>query len=363
MTAARPIYFNGKFYSRELNGVHRVADRLIRECDARLSERPPYQRPQAVLFAPADSAWLPELRTIRIERVGRGGQLWEQVMLARRASDGILVNLANLAPIVHRRKLTMVHDVQFLFDDSGFSLAQRLGYKLLVPRIARSSQYVCTVSDFSKRMLQVFGVSDADRIVVVPNGADHILEASPDAALRMRLGLRKSGYVVMFGSPKPYKNNAVVLDAFANGAMGETRLVIVGPRREVLEQAGLTPPSDALFAGRVDDGALRALLSDALAIAFPSRTEGFGLPPLEAMLCDCPVVASPAGAIPEVCVDAVSYAGVDDPIAWRDAFIALREDEGLREAKIAAGRRRARQFTWAASGSMLLDLVDRMAEA
>ncbi len=95
MTAARPIYFNGKFYSRELNGVHRVADRLIRECDARLSERPPYQRPQAVLFAPADSAWLPELRAIRIERVGRGGQLWEQVMLARRASDGILVNLAS----------------------------------------------------------------------------------------------------------------------------------------------------------------------------------------------------------------------------------------------------------------------------
>ena len=98
----RPLYFNGKFYGGGLNGVHRVADRLIRECDARLMERRAGDRPETVLLAPRSSDWLPDLRAIRIERVEKTGQLWEQLVLPRRTADGVLVNLANLAPILHR---------------------------------------------------------------------------------------------------------------------------------------------------------------------------------------------------------------------------------------------------------------------
>ena len=133
---------------------------------------------------------------------------------------------------------------------------------------------------------------------VLHNGADHIREVAPDQAVLARLGLAPRSYALMFGSPKAYKNNAVVFDAFAGGALGALRLVVVGPPRAALEAAGLTPPADAVFAGGCDDAALRALYEHAEALLFPSRTEGFGLPPVEAMLCGCPVIAAPCGAMP-----------------------------------------------------------------
>ena len=356
----RPIYFNGKFYSGGLNGVHRVADRLIRECDARLNAELAPNRPEAVLIAPESSDWVPDLRAIQIERVPAVGQVWEQLVLPRRAAGGVLINLANLAPIRHRRKLTMIHDAQFLFNDCGYPWRQRAGYRALAPRIAASSTHVVTVSDFSRRMLGLFGVARPERTRVVANGADHILGTAADAGLRRQLGIEGRPYVVMFGSPKPYKNNAVVFDAFADG-IDDVALVIVGSAPHDL--GDLHVPAGTLFAGRPGDAQFRGLLEGATALAFPSRTEGFGLPPLEAMLCDCPVIASPAGAIPEVCGDAVLYAGVDDPAAWRAAIVRLRDDRKLRQRKIAEGRLRAGPYTWAAAGERLMGLIVPMTGA
>jgi len=254
----------------------------------------------------------------------------------------------------------MIHDVQFLLADCGYPLRQKLGYRLLAPHIARTSDGVVTVSEYSRRMLGIFGIAREEHVEVIPNGADHILEVDADPSIRGELGLASHDYVVMFGSPKPYKNNAVVFEAFASEALASVRLVVVGPGRAELEGAGLMPPANALFAGSIGDAKLRGLLAGALAIAFPSRTEGFGLPPLEAMLCGCPAIVSPAGAIPEACGDAATYAGVDDPLAWQEAILNMRDDHAARSSKIDAGYRRASRFTWKASGASLLQLLDRM---
>lgn len=356
----QPIYFNGKFYGGGLNGVHRVADRLIRECDRALALIPPDQRPRAYLLTSADADWVPPLKVIERRDYARTNQIWEQVTLPLATRDGVLVNLANLAPVAHRNKITMIHDVQFLFADCGYPARQRIGYRWLTPLLGRSSRVTLTVSEFSRRMLHQHSISPMARTRVIANGADHILEAEEDPVLRMALGLEEQGYAVMFGSPKGYKNNAVAFAAFASGATGPTRLVVVGPGREQLVAAGLEPPPGTVFAGRPDDGALKGLLSGALAILFPSRTEGFGLPPLEAMLCGCPVVASPAGAIPEACGDAVLYAGTDSPGEWADALERLLTDPQLRADKIAQGRLRAARFTWSAAGTRLMAVINQV---
>jgi glycosyltransferase involved in cell wall biosynthesis len=356
----RPIYFNGKFYAGRLNGVHRVADRLIRECDRLLEALPIDQRPEAILFAPENSTWLPKLNAIQIRLIRNAGQFWEQCILPARSRNGVLVNLANLAPIFHHRKLTMVHDAQFLMPDCGYPLRQRLGYRLLSPNIARSSRYTLTVSDYSRRMLDKLGVARPEKTIVIANGADHILEVAEDSRLRNDLHLVENGYVVMFGSSKPYKNNAVVFAAFADGKLGPTKLVVVGMSEAELRHAGLHVPEGTVFTGKINDRTLRGLLAQATALAFPSKTEGFGLPPLEAMLCDCPVVTSPAGAIPEVCGDAAIYAAVDDPAAWQQAIEALRDNAPLRSEKITAGRQRANLFTWKAAGQRLYDVIEEV---
>lgn len=361
MTGLRPIYFNGKFYGGGLNGVHRVADRLIRECDRNLAALPPAERPPAYLLTSEAADWVPDLEAIERRNSPATGQLWEQVVLPRRARDGVLVNLANLAPVAHRRKVTMIHDAQFLFSDCGYPWRQRVGYRWLAPLIGRSSRAMLTVSDFSRRMLDTFAIADAGKVRVVHNGVDHITEVEEDTGLRQRLGLVPNRYAVIFGSPKRYKNVEVPFAAFAGGALDPLQLVVVGPDREAHERVGIHPPADAIFAGRPDDSELRGLLAGALVTLFPSRTEGFGLPPLEAMLCGCPVIAAPAGAVPEACGNAALYAGTDNPAEWRAAIEALRDDPVMRGRKIAEGYRRAGTFTWRRAGQELMEVIGDVA--
>lgn len=359
----RRVVFNGKFLAGGMNGVHRVAARLLREVDALLVERPGADDPACTLIVPQGCAEKIALSSVAIVEDDRpAGQAWEQLRLPRLASGALLVNLANLAPIFHQPKLTMLHDAQFCRADSSYPWRQRIGYRLLTPLMARSSARVLTVSAYSRDDLAARGVVGRSGADVVHNGADHVLDVPADAAVLDKLGITRGSYALLFGSGKAYKNNRVVFDAFAGGALAPLRLVIVGPDRAVLEKAGLFPPADAVFAGGCDDAALRALYEGAHALLFPSRTEGFGLPPVEAMLCGCPAVVAPCGAVPEVCGDAALFADPDDPAQWRSRIRALC-DAALRAQVVAAGLARAGRYTWAAAGRALLAHVRDLARS
>lgn len=354
------LFLNGKFYAGATNGVSRVADRLIRELDrlAVAGEAPAAWDMRLLL--PLKANWAPTFDAIVPVPQWRGhSQAWEQFGLPVAARGGVLASFANLAPGFHGRKLTMVHDVQFRLSPESYPAKLRWGYRLLVPRGARSSRTVLTVSDYARDSLATFGVAGADATRVIHNGADHILETAADPSVLERHGLVPSSYALMFGSVAAYKNVAVAFAAFARTELAGVPLVVIGPSRATLEAAHLTPPAGTIFVGGIDDAGLRALYEQAHCLLYPSRTEGFGLPPVEAMMCGCPVIAAPAGAIPEVCRDAVIYAGVDDAQEWARAVLALC-DPGVRAAKIAAGRARARDFTWAAAGVKLAGIVSEL---
>ena len=352
----RRIVFNGKFYSGALNGVHRVADRLIGEVDRLLTAMPDADRPQAEIHVPLDRAWSPKVETIKlIEHPGAASQRWEQLRLPRLAKDGVLINLCNLAPIAHRRKIMLIHDAQFLFRDASYPWRQLWGHRLLVPIMARSSRRILTVSQYSRAILDLTRVAPGERIGILHNGIDHMLDATPAEGTLTRHGLHANRYVIVFGTHKGYKNVQLIFDAFDRPELSSFRLVVVGESEAKLRANGLIPPANAQFMGGIDDAVLRALYEHATCLVFPSRTEGFGLPPLEAMLLGCPAIVAPAGAMPEICRDAVLYADVDAQDQWAAAVLRLAEDHAFRASKIAAGRRRAEEFTWKRAGSKLLD--------
>ena len=98
-------------------------------------------------------------------------------------------------------------------------------------------------------------------------------------------------------------------------------------------------------------------MASALCFAMPSLTEGFGLPPLEAMALGCPAVVAPCGALPEVCGDAALYAAPDQPGQWQAAITSLAADPALRARLAGRGREHAQAMTWERAGDTLMDVL------
>lgn len=354
--AGSTIAINGKFLAHPMTGVHRVAGALIRELDQLAADE---DGGRWEIVAPRDAKAMQGLQHIAT-RVGGlfTWQPWEQFDLPRLARGRLLVNLCNLAPIF-APSVTLIHDAQVYITPQSYSPAFVSWYRLALPQIGRSALKIVTVSEYSRDQLVKYGVAPRDKIAVVHNGVDHILGVKANADIVARHGLTPGGYVVALANVQAHKNIAVLFGAIS--AIPDLKLVLVGADgRDAFIQGGHAPPDNVLFAGRLSDEEMRGLFEAALCFACPSKTEGFGLPPLEAMLVGCPAVIAPCGALPEVCGDAALVADEDDPRAWAAAFGLLRA-ENEASARRAVGIQWASRFTWRRAGASMHGLVEEAA--
>lgn len=355
----RPIYFNGKFLAAAPTGVHRVARELIVACDEVLSFGSEAEQPR--ILAPRDAKSLLDLKVISQERIGHlTWQFWEQIDLPAHARKGLLVNLCNLAPLSLSSSITMIHDAQVYSTPQSYGPAFRAWYKLALPAIGHRSSQILTVSEFSKQQLVEFGVAPAEKIAVVHNGGDHILRVAADDLAADALRLGSNPFVLALANVQTHKNIKVLLEAFRAPQLRAAKLVLVGRAdRSAFEAAALQPSDAVIFAGAVSDGVLKTLMQRCAALAFPSLTEGFGLPPLEAMMLGRPVVVAPCGALPEVCGAAATYVDPHDANAWATALATLIDDRTLAQDLGRRSREQAARFTWRESASRLLSIVEQ----
>ena len=355
------MIINGRFLAAKPTGVQRVARALVAELDQRTRHRGAenwsVSRPRGSLA--------PDTAMIKDEIVGRlGGQAWEQVTLPLHARGRLLLNLCNTAPMHHPRNVVMIHDAQVYLSPQSYSLSFRNWYRFLLPYIGHRAQRVITVSAYSKAQLVKFGVAPEANIFVIPNGADHLSGVSPDEAILDLLELRSQAFVLAISSTQVHKNIAVLFEAFRHRFLRNVTLVMVGSTTaRMLLAAGLQPPPGTVFTGAINDAGLSGLLRHATAFAAPSLTEGFGLPPLEAMSLGCPVVAAPEGAMPEACGQAAIYADAHDPAAWASAIAGFVDDDVLSSAMRRQGRERASTFTWRRSGDKLESVLRPLLDA
>jgi glycosyltransferase involved in cell wall biosynthesis len=351
---------NGRFLGAPQTGVQRVAVNLIRALDRLAAETRGGGAGDWVLRAPRGTG-----RRLGLDAMAfhgdslLTGQAWEQLELPVAAGRGDLINLCNAGPLMAPSALTLIHDAQVYLAPESYSPAFRRWYRLALPRLAARSRRVVTVSEFSRRMLARFGVAPLERISVAPNGADHMLEVAAEPGVLARLGLAPGSYVFAFGSLQPHKNFGLLLRAFADPALSGLQLVVGGglDAASVAPALGIAPGGNVLFAGRLTDGEIRALLELACCLACPSTTEGFGLPPLEAMILGCPAVVAPAGAMPEVCGSAAVYAPPDDVGAWVAALLAVAGDASGRAERGRLGRAQAERYSWRRSAARLNELL------
>jgi glycosyltransferase involved in cell wall biosynthesis len=220
---------------------------------------------------------------------------------------------------------------------------------------AKRADLVITVSESAAEELAAYTAIPPERMRVVPNGVD--LEIAGDAqveATRRELGLDDAPYVFWIGSLEPRKNVGTLVDAFVRWALHTDlphRLVLAGPAGWLEDEASVLAPARRLgdrvrTLGRVGDPALSALYRGADLFAFPSHHEGFGIPVLEAMAQETPVIAADIPALREIASGAAVLRSPDDPDAWVAALDNLLHDEAELSRLGKAGRARAQGYSW-----------------
>lgn len=353
------IAINGRFLTQGMTGVQRFATEITAAADA-LAGRGEW--PAVRLLRPPGTRDA-GLRTLRAEPVGtRSGQAWEQLDLPRALGGDVLVNLGNTAPILTgARQAVVIHDAGAFDTPESYSFTFRTWYRLLQRVLARRGARILTVSEFSRgRIAAALGV-DAASIAVLPEGGEHILRVAADGAVLAKHGLAPARYALVVGNPAAHKNLAALTAAAeVLGRHGLTLAVAGAADPAVFRAGGGAAAQAARVLGRVTDAELRALYENALCLVFPSRYEGFGLPPLEAMTCGCAVVAAHAGAVPEVCGQAALYFDAAQPATLAEALDRIVTEEGLREGLRSAGLARATAFTWERAARKLLARVQEI---
>jgi glycosyltransferase involved in cell wall biosynthesis len=228
-----------------------------------------------------------------------------------------------------------IHDLSFERQPSLMGRKDRLVFRKAVPRAARKSVRVLTVSERTRRDLrELYGIPD-EKIVVTPNGVDPVFTPEDGGP---------HDYVLLVGAVQERKNP---LAALAAAEAAGLPLVVAGPAKDEalareLERRG------ARVTGYVEQAELVELYRGAACLVQPSRYEGFGLPVLEAMACATPVVAVPEPALREVAGDAAVWA--EEGALGEGIRRALAERDRL----VAAGLERARLFSWAETAKRTL---------
>lgn len=360
------IVINGKFLrpGAPRSGVYRVAHELLHALDKALAENPDLaSKISCRVIVPADIP--PELALSRVRVESSGGladsindTLWEQILLPWHARGSILLNLCNMGPVFYRNAFTMFHDAQVHSSPDSYSFAFRAWYWLVQPLLGRRNRAIFTVSQYSCEQLDRYRVVAASRVRVIHNGCDHVLRVAPDTGAVRTVGLANKRYVLALANTQVHKNVGMLLKAFRSASLKDVTLALYGAAtRADFEALGHSVPANVLFLGRLTDEQLFGLLKQATALAFPSLTEGFGLPPLEAMALGCPAIVAPCGALPEVCGDAALWADPHQPDQWAHQIARLLDDPKHKAATISLGFRRAAVFTWEQAVRQLLTTV------
>ncbi len=276
-----------------------------------------------------------------------------------------------LPPARRPAKVLTVHDLAFLLRPECADAKLREYLEKTVPRsVARADFILADSLNTQDDLICLLGVPPA-KVEVVPGGVDSAFVPVRDPESLDRLRQQVSGgapFILNVGMIEPRKNLARLIEAFEllkARYHAPHKLVLAGKRgwlSEGIYRRAETSPvaSDILFPGFVAEGDLPALYSAADLFAYPSLYEGFGLPPLEAMACGTPVVASSSASVPEVVGGAALLVDPENTEELAEAMAKALGDTALRQQMAARGLEQSKQFTWRASAERMLSVYTRL---
>ena len=342
-----------------MTGVDRHAIEILRSIDALIGDHHPLTIGITLdILCAGETANVSPFANVPQRILPRApGHVWEQLILPRYVGGGLL-SLCNSGPLATKKQIVCIHDVNTRLVPQSYSFAFRTVYGALHPLLGRRAMQIVTVSHFSQQGIARFGIAPTDETKVIHNGYEHVLRWNGDRSPLKQAEIPKP-FVLVVGSRASHKNTSIIYSIAAELGRRGIHIVLTGgaDSNVYMRSNDSRLPTNVRRLGRVDDDDLAFLYQRALCLVFPSLTEGFGLPALEAMAFGCPVISSGMGSLPEVCGPAALYAPPHDGPAWLSAITKIAGEPLLRERLSKEGQKRLETFTWRRSAEQYLELM------
>jgi glycosyltransferase involved in cell wall biosynthesis len=368
------VFINGRFLTRPITGVERVAIELIRAMGEQADD-------QGVLFHDGQEfrleivvphgdihqAYHPLPKNIALKAMGPAsgpfarGHLWEQFSLVHCARSGYLLSLANSAPAFASNQSLFVHDAAVYEVPDAYSNNYRRFYKTLYWILSLRETPLLVNSHFSRKRVAKFLDAEQALIDVVSVGADTFKSGLRDYQIMEQLKLVPNAYLLAVSSLQSNKNVAGVTKAISQMGKKAPKVIMVGSTRHPsFKELDLESNPNFIHIGRVSDAQLATLYSNAAGLVYPSLYEGFGLPPLEAIVSGTIPLVSKRASMPEVCGPHALYCDPLDSASIAEGMgrlIAMGIEE--RAQRIRELQRHAAQYTWQAGARKVIEHVSR----
>jgi glycosyltransferase involved in cell wall biosynthesis len=304
--------------------------------------------------------WLPagvEWRGIPFPRLWTH---WRLRQALRRERPDVTFIPSHVLPLaLGLKSVVTIHDVGHRHDPRSYSRAARWYLEAATRYAARRANRLIAVSQSTADDLTRYYGVPGGRIAVVHSGVDARMRPQDPSRVAEVLRRFKIGgaYFLYVGRNHPRKNLTMLRRAFDEARRRglDAELVMAGPDHDAASSGSAT----VLPYVAADD--LPALYAGAIALTLPSRFEGFGFPALEAMACGTAVIASTAGALPEIVGTAGILLSPDDAGAWSQAMLELASDGALQQRLIAAGGARSAEFSWNTAAAKTWRVLDAVA--
>ena len=345
------IAINARFLTQPITGVQRYAVELSLWLKRMMVDDVVLLSPHGIVQK--DTASFLDVRVIG----SHSGHLWEQVDLPiylKKYGSPLLLNLCNTAPLCYANKVVTVHDVAYEVFPQAFSKSFLYAYKFFIPLILKNSRHIITVSEFSKGEICKYYDTEQAKISIIPNAVNEHFFFVEDNALKSQK------YFLAVSSLNYRKNFTAVLEAFELFVQKnkDISLYIVGDMKSsafaYIDISKHLGNQRIKFLGRVSDEELIRYYSNAVGFIYPSLYEGFGIPPLEAQKCGCPVLCSDIPVLHEVCGDSVLYCNpydIEDMASKMSILSTMSKDLRMK------GYMNAERFNWTSSAEKLLRIL------
>lgn len=267
------------------------------------------------------------------------------------------------------RQLAVIHDLNFEHYPNDLPFLVRKYYKHFFPKFAHKATRITTVSEFSKNDIIKQYQIDPAKIDVVYNGCNDLFK--PINEIQQKETKQKFScnceYFLFIGALHPRKNISRLFEAFdkfKSSRSCNVKMLIVGEKYYWTNEIKRTyinmkHREDVIFTGRLCPEDLKNVLGAALAMTYVPYFEGFGIPILEAMNCDIPVITSNVTSMPEIAKDAALLVDPFSIDAIANAMLTLYNDSTARNDLIIKGRARKLDFSWSKTSDALWESIER----